>query len=268
MSGSPPAVAPVDRDPAPPTRRRRRRRWPIVLAVVLLLLVLLAAIAFVVADRIVRARAETEIEQRVGSSLPAGVTGRVAATVEGAWVLPQLLQGQFDHVTVVSRGLRVEGAPAAATVDLYGVPVEGGTIGQATGDLTVSQSVFRGLPELRRLRASDPVIGDGTVSTTITQTLLSLPVQVRVVLKPRLKDQTVLLEPVDATITAGPASVPATAIVQQVLPKGVSLCAASSLPEGVRVESLRARPGRVTVGLTAFQLDVDHLDTAPRGSCA
>lgn len=268
MSGSRPAVAPVEREPAPaPPPRRRRRRWPIVLVAVLLVLAALVVVAALVADRVVRDRAEREIERQVAANLPDGVTGRVAADVDGAWVLPQLAAGEFDHVTLVSHGLRVQGAPAAATVQLYGVPVEGGTIGQATADLRVGQAAFRDIPALTRVHASDPVFGDGTVSTTVTQQFLGVPLRIRVVLQPRTADQTVLLDPVDATLTAGPASVPATAIVQQLLPDGVTVCAASYLPKDVTMTYLRPRRGSVTVGLSAFQVDLDRLGSGERGSC-
>ena len=73
----------------------------------------------------------------------------------------------------------------------------------------------------------------------LTRTFLTLPLKVAVVLKPSLSGQTVHLKPTSATLTAGPATIPATAIVQQLLPNGVSLCAASYLPKGIDVTTCR-----------------------------
>ncbi len=252
----------------PPRRRTRRRRWPIVLLVVLLVLLVLTVVAYLVAERIVRQQAEAQIARTVEADLPAGVTGGVVARIDDALVIPDLLRQRFDHVTLTGKDLRVGGAPAGATVQLYGLPTDGGTIERATADLSVGQAAFHDLPALTQVHASDPVLGNGTVGTTVTQTILGLPVTVKVVLTPQLEDQVVRLRTKSATISAGPANVPATAIVQQLLPNGISVCAASYLPQGVRLQSLTTRTGAVTAGLATSHLDLDHLDTAEHGTCS
>jgi hypothetical protein len=230
-------------------------------------LVILAVIAFVVADRIVRTNAEAQIEQTVSQSLPAGVTGKVHATVGGGSALLQLWHHSFDDVTLVSDGLRVAGAPASATVHMTDLPTDGGEVGFATASFTIGQAAFKNIPQLRNVGASAPRLGDGTVSTTLTRTFLTIPLKVAVVLKPSLSKQTVHLTPTSATLTAGPASIPATAIVQQLLPNGVSLCAASYLPKGVDVTSIGVKKGKAVVGLSAQDVDLNTLDTADTGTC-
>ena len=270
MSGPPPVGARQE-DPGTtrplPVVRRRRRRWPLVLLIVLLVVVALGVVAFIVGDRVFRDRAEAQIEDSVRSSLPSGVSGRVTAEIDGFSALQQYASGEFDHVTLRSRGLEVAGAPASATVELYGVPVDGGPIADATAHLSVGQRAFRDLPALQRVNASDPVLGDGTVSTSLVQTFLGLSVTVKVTLTPSLEDQVVHLEPTAATLTAGPASVPATAIVQQLLPDGVDVCAAQYLPQGVRLTRLTVRRGTAQATLQARDLDLDALGGTSRGSC-
>jgi hypothetical protein len=249
------------------TRRRRGRRALVVTLIVLVVLAILAVIAFVVGDRIFRSTAETQIEQSVSQSLPAGVTGKVDATIGGGSALLQWLHGSFDDVTLRSSSLAVAGAPATTTVHISGLPVNGGRIGSATASFTIGQAAFEKIPQLRNVGASAPRLGSGTVSTTLTRTFLGLPLKVAVVLKPSLAKQVVHLQPTAATLTAGPATIPATAIVQQLLPNGVSLCAASYLPRGVEVTSVQVRKGQAVVGLAAQGVDLSTLDSASTGTC-
>lgn len=268
---------PLAARPDPPTqpipvqtvvrRRHRRRRVLVGLLTALVVIAILAVIAFVIGDRVFRRSAEAQIEQSVSQSLPAGVTGKVHATIGGGSALVQYLHGSFDDVRLTSDGLRVAGAPATATVHLTDLPVSGGKVGFATASFTIGQAAFKTIPQLRNVGASSPTLGNGTVSTTLTRTFLTIPLKVAVVLKPSLSGQTVHLQPTSATLTAGPATIPATAIVQQLLPNGVTLCAASYLPKGVDVTSVAVKKGEAVVGLSAEDVDLNTLDTAATGTC-
>jgi hypothetical protein len=248
-------------------RRRRGRRALLVALIVLVVLALLGVIAYVIGERVFRDAAEAQIASTVEESLPAGVTGSVQAEVGGGSALLQYLQGSFDDVTITSRSLEVAGAPASAVVRVRGLPVDGGRVDRATARFTIGQAAFRDVPALRNVGATAPVLGRGTVRTTLTRQLLGLDLKVAVTLKPSLTDQTVRLTPTDATLTAGPATIPATAIVQQLLPDGVSVCAAEYLPRGVEVASVAVRPRQAVVGLVATGVDLQSLDTARTGSC-
>ena len=261
-----PATLPIPAQKAV-KRRRRGRRIAVVVLIVVIVLAILGVIAYVVGDRIFRSNAEAQIEQSVSQSLPAGVTGTVHASVGGGSALLQWLRGSFDDVTLRSDGLQVAGAPAAATVHLTGLPVNGGEVGAATARFTIGQAAFKNIPQLRNVGASAPRLGSGTVSTTITRSILGIPLKVAVVLKPSLSGQTVHLRPSSATLTAGPATIPATAIVQQLLPNGVTLCAASYLPKGVNVTSVQVKKGKAVVGLAAQNVDLNTLDSAATGTC-
>jgi hypothetical protein len=273
----PPGPAPAGARSDPPTLpipipragrpRRRGRRVAIVLLVVLLVLVVLAVVAYFVGERLLRSAAETQIERSVEQSLPDGVTGDAHARIGGGSALLQYLRGSFDDVTITTTSLRVAGAPADAVVRVHGLPVHGGAIDSATARFSVGQAAFADVPALRDAGASAPRLGNGTVSTTLTRSLLGLDLKVAVVLKPSLRGQRVHLAPTAATLLAGPARVPATAIVQQLLPDGVSVCAASYLPRGIDVTSVTVRPGRAVVGLAAQDVDLNGLDGAKTGSC-
>lgn len=247
--------------------RRRRRRGLRIAIVVLLVLLVLAVVAVVVGDGIFRRQAEQQIKLSVEENLPDSVQGFVVARIGGGSALLQYLQGSFDDVTIRSDGLRVASAPATAVVRVHHLPVHGGAIGSATARLTVDQAAFRKVPALQQANATAPVLGAGTVGTTLTQRFLGVPVKIAVRLKPSLSGQVVHLTPTSASLTAGPATVPATAIVQQLLPDGVSVCAASYLPRGITLTSVRAVRGAAVVGLTARGVDLATLGDGRTGSC-
>lgn len=248
-------------------RRRRGRRALVVVLIVLIVLVILGVIAFFIGDRVFRDTAERQIETQVSQSLPAGVTGTVNASIGGGPALLQYLRGSFDDVTLTSKGLQVANAPASAVVRVAGLPVKGGKVDRVTASFTIGQAAFKNVPALRNAGATAPTLGDDSVATTLTRKILGIELKVAVRLKPSLTGQTVHLKPTTATLTAGPATIPATAIVQQLLPNGVSVCAASYLPRGVDVTSVRVRTGEAVVGLRANDIDLNTLDSAPTGTC-
>ena len=263
-----PATLPIPVVTADRRRRKRRgRRALVVVLVVLVVLAILAVVAYVIGERVFRSQAEAQIETTVAESLPAGVTGKVDAEIGGGSALLQYLRGSFDDVTLTSRGLQVAGAPADAVVRITGLPVSGGAVDRATARFTIGQAAFKNVPALRNAGASAPRLGNGTVSTTLTRTFLGLDLKVAVVLKPSLSGQTVQLSPTAATLTAGPATIPATAIVQQLLPAGVSVCAASYLPRGIEVTGVAVQPREAVVRLSARDVDLNTLDSARTGSC-
>jgi hypothetical protein len=264
-----PVDAPTTPIPVTPVAPRRRRplRTLIIVLVVLIVLLVAAVIAFTIGDRVFRSNAEAQIETRVSQSLPKGVTGSVDADIGGGSALLQWLHGSFDDVDLTSRSLRVAGAPASARVHLTGVPVDGAEVKTANASFTIGQAAFKDVPALRNAGATAPKLGTGIVSTTLKRTVLGIDLKVAVVLKPSLTKQTVHLRPRSATVTAGPATIPATAIVQQLLPNGVSVCAASYLPRGVSVTSLVVQKGRAVVGLAARNIDLNGLGSARTGTC-
>lgn len=238
-----------------------------VLLVVLLVLVVAGVVAYTIGERVFRDTAETQIERSLDESRPSGVTGSFAAEIGGGSALLQYVRGSFDDVTITSRNLHIAGASSSAVIHVQGLPVNGGTIETATAKLVVGQAAFKDIPALRNVGATAPKLGKGTLSTTLTRTILGIALRVSVQLKPTLDDQTVRLKPTAATITAGPASVPATAIVQQLLPDGVSVCAAEYLPRGITLTSVAIKPQEAVAGLSAKNIDLETLDSAKVGSC-
>jgi hypothetical protein len=263
-------VSAVTTKPIPvqsPARRRRRhpvRNTIIVLAVLLGLLV----VAAVVGDGIFRSTAEAQIARSIEQSLPKGVTGTVHATVRGTSAIQQWLSGSFDDVDLTTRNLRVQGAPADAHLVAHGLPVSGsGAIRAASGTLTVGQGTIDKLAPIAAADAGRPRLGNGTVSTSLQRTVLGLPIDVDVTLKPSIKGASIHLAPTAARLRSGALSVPGTALIQTLLPDGINVCTAQYLPPGVRLTALDARPGSVRLGLSARNLDLGALQRGDHGSC-
>lgn len=248
---------------------RRRRRHPVRTAIIVLVVLLgLLAVAAVVGDGILRRTAEAQIARSVEQSLPKGVTGTVHAKVRGASAIEQYLHGSFDDVELTTRNLRIQGAPASAHLVAHGLPVSGtGAIRSATGTLTVAQSAIDRLAPVAAADAGRPKLGNKTVSTSLKRTVLGLPITVDVTLKPSVRGSSIHLAPTAAQLRSGAISVPGTALIQTLLPNGITVCTAQYLPRGARLTSLDTRVGSATVGLSAKNLDLEGLRRGDHGSC-
>jgi hypothetical protein len=248
---------------------RRRRRHPVLFTVVLLVALLgLLAVAAVVGEGVFRSNAEAQIARSVEQSLPKGVTGTVHAKVRGTSALWQWLHGSFDDVDLTTEDLRVQGAPADAHLVAHGLPVDGsGAIRSASGTLTVGQGAIDRLAPVAAADAGRPKLGNGTVSTSLQRTVLGLPITVDVTLKPSVRGTSIHLAPTAARLRSGAISVPGTALIQTLLPDGITVCTAQYLPPGVRLTSLDTRPGSVRLGLSAKHLDLQALERGDHGSC-
>lgn len=252
-----------------PVQRLKRRRHPVRnTLVVLLVLVLLAAVALVVGDGIFRGYAEGQIDKDVQQSLPEGVHGTIHSTIEGGSAIQQWLHGSFDDVLLTSNDLRIDGGAASAKLHVHGLPVDGsGSVRNASGSLTISQSALKDLAPLASAQASAPRLGSGTVATSVQRTVLGVPITVDVTLVPSVRGKYVHLSPTKATLRSGPLSVPGTTLIRTLLPNGISVCAAKYLPPSVTLTAIDVRGGSATLSLVANRLDLNGLQQGRTGSC-
>ena len=248
--------------PSPPKRRGPRVVIGLVIAVVLL------AIVAVAGEGAFRAYATAQVEQSIAKSLPAGVSGTVHAKLGGFSTLLQWLHGSFDDVTLTAPDLRLNGEPASARLHLTGLPTSGsGVIEHGVGTLRLSQAAIRSLEPLKAADVGQPTIGDGSVSTSVKRTVLGVPLTVDVTLEPSLSGKTIHLKATDAKLQSGIISVPGTALVQALLPNGISVCSAEYLPPGLTLSGLKATTGELRLDFTAERLDLAALEQGQTGSC-
>lgn len=248
-----------------PTKRRRRRRVGWIVAGIVVVALAGAAVA---GEFVFRAVATAQVAKTVEQSLPSGVTGSVHARLGGTSVLWQWLHGSFDDVTLTTSDLKINGGAASASVHVQGLPTtDSGTVRSATGTLTVSQATVRSLEPLKAADVGEPTLGDGSISTSLQRTVLGIPITVGVTLTPSLAGDTIHLKPVKAQLTSGFVSVPGTALVQALLPDGISVCTAQYLPPGLALTGLEVREGSATLEVRATDLALDALEQGKTGHC-
>lgn len=143
-------------DAAAPARapRRRRGRWIAVLVVVVVLLVAAVVAAEFIARSVVTGTVRTLVVKNVG--LPADQD--VDVQLSGL-VLPQVITGRLDDVTVSSDDVTLGPITGDVRVELRGVPVSGASA--ADGGVA---SVRVDQDQLRSLLAQIPDFPSGTVS--------------------------------------------------------------------------------------------------------
>jgi hypothetical protein len=258
----------ADTKPLPVQAAPKRRRHPVRAALITLLVLLVLLVAgLVVGDGVFRSYAQGQIDRSVQGSLPSGVSGTVTSRIGGFSALQQWLHGSFDDVTITSNDLRIDGAPASARIRAHGLPVSGGTVRDASGTLTVSQSALTRLAPLASVDAGPPRLGPDTVSTSLKRQVLGVPITVDVTLEPSVRGEYVRLSPTKAQLRSGPVSVPGTALIRTLLPNGISVCSAKYLPLGVRLTGVDVRTGSATLAFTAKRLNLDDLQSGRTGSC-
>jgi LmeA-like phospholipid-binding len=266
MSTGPVSTAPVPvvGADAPVRRKRHRGRWALIVSAVV---VLLLVVAVVVANSVFRGYAQSQIDSSVESSLPKGVDATVQSDIHGTWPLFQWLHGSFDHVTLRSTDLTILGGTGSALVEAHGLPVNGGAITDADATLVISQASIRKLAPLASADVGQPTIGNGTITTTVVRKVVSVPITAVVTLKLSVVGKYIHLAPVKAKLESGGVSVNGLALVQALLPTGISVCTATYLPVGTSLTKAVAAPGAVTVYLHAAKLDLAGAQAGKTGHC-
>src|SRR5688500_18614710 len=122
----------VAEEPAP---RRRRRGWPWLIA--LGIVVVLGVVAWFAAEAIARDLVAQTVRDQVRERLALPADQEVDVTVAGM-VIPQLLSGSLDEVTVSSDDVPVGSFEGDVTVTAFGVPLQQGVdMSGATATVTL-----------------------------------------------------------------------------------------------------------------------------------
>lgn len=116
--------------------------------------------------------------------------------------------------------------------------------------------------------ASGLTFGDGTVGFNRAQSVLGLKVAYHVTAKPEAAGRVVLLSPTGVTVTAGPAGLDVTRVVNAILrQKPLLVCVAQYLPTGVDVTQIAVEPKAATVTFDAKNLKLSKATLTTKGSC-
>lgn len=213
--------------------RRRRRVWPWL--VVLAIVVALAAGAWVGAEAIARGVVETGVRTLIGSQVQLPPGEEIDVEVEGA-ILPQLISGTLDEVTVSASDVTVGPLTGDVTVTALGVPIRadaaatGGTV-----TVTLDQDQLRVLlSEIDGFPADTVGLANPDVTMSTELSVFGLSVPVGVALTPGAASGQLTLTP--ASFQAAGAEVTADGLRQQfggladAVLRDWSLCIADELP--------------------------------------
>lgn len=174
--------------------KRRRRVWPWILA--LLIVIALAVGAWFAGEAIARDLVIKTIREQVSAQLDLPPGQEIDVTVAGA-VLPQLISGSLDDVTVSSDDVALGSLTGDVTVRAQGVPIRGdapATAGSATVRLDEEQlrallATVDGLPE-ETVSLADP-----NVAMSIELQFFGLTFPIGVALAPSAVDGDIVLSP-------------------------------------------------------------------------
>lgn len=123
--------------------RKRRRVWPWLVALVIV--VVLAVVAWFVAEAVARDLVERTIKTEIANRLALPAGHEVDVDVPGA-VIPQLLGGSLDEVTISSEDVPVGNFEGDVTVTATEVPIHQGVdMGGATATVALDQAQLRSL---------------------------------------------------------------------------------------------------------------------------
>jgi hypothetical protein len=246
---------------------RKQRRWLRILLWILIPILVLV-VAFFVADALVRAYAEDRVASEIEKNLPENVDGDVSVHIGGVSVIQQYLGGSFDRVELDAQKLTVQNVPISASVVATGVPADfTQAVSAIHGTLGISQKALNELVKIPGV-TGDLTLGKGTVGYNGTADLLGLPIGYQLKVKPEAAGKTVLLQPVDATVTTGAGDLDLSIRVNALIDRGpLPVCVAQYLPKGVEVNQITVTPGHATVNLDAADLVLDEATLRSKGSC-
>jgi uncharacterized protein YpmS len=221
--------------PAEPPRRRRRA-WPWIVA--LIVVVVLAVVAFFAAETIARdivqRTVQTEIAKRL--ALPAGHD--VDVEVPGM-VIPQLIGGSLNEVTVSSEDVPVGSFEGDVTVTATDVPIQQGVdMGGATATVTLDEAQLQSLLSTIEGFPADTVgLAEPNVTMDTELQLFGVEFPVGVALTPSVAEGDIVLTP-ESFELAG-AEIDAARLSQQfgaladLVVRDWTVCLAQYIPAGV-----------------------------------
>lgn len=254
-------------DAQPVPRRSGGRRAATALIIVIVVVGLLALVAWLV-DGLVRGIAQDGVETAIEKKLPASVTADIDVRVGGGLFLPQAIAGRFDEVTVTAEDAEADGIPFDIVVTAHGVPVdENARIDEVSARVTGGEDAANALLVMG---GADPdlSLGDGTLSYEQSTRFFGMSIGYTLVTEPVAHGDSISLEPVDVEVSTDVGSLDLTDLVTRLLDdEPVSICVASSLPEGISVDDIAVAPDALTLTLSAQDVPRNGPDFSSRGSC-
>ena len=269
-TGDTQATEPLPRDMStPPAPRRRVWPWIVAFAIV----AALAVAAWFAAEAIARQVVTGVVRDQVRTQLSLPADQQIDVEVPGA-VIPQLIGGSIDDLTIASDDVSLGGVSGDVTVTAHDVAVRGtGEMSGATATVSLDQAQLRTLLSTVEGFPADTVGLDApNVTMSIDLQLFGVAIPVGVALTPSAAQGQIVLTP--ASLQLGGAEVTADALREQfgrladAVLRDWDVCIAQYLPAGVTLTGVE-----VVGDVLVADFDVDGaIATDPalqeNGTCA
>lgn len=217
------------------TPEPKRRVWPWLVSIGIVLA--LAVAAWFAAEAIARQVVTNVIRDQVKTQLSLPADQQVDVEVAGT-VIPQLIAGTLTEITVASQDVAVDLFEGDVTVVARDVPIRGGDIGGATGEVVLDEGQLRALMStVEGFPADTLALAEPDVTMTAELSLFGATVPVGVGLTPSAVEGDIVLTP--ASLQIGSSQVTADALRDQfgafaeVALQDWTLCVAEYVPAGL-----------------------------------
>ena len=254
-------------DPEP----RRRRVWPWIVAFAIV--AVLAVAAWFAADAIARQLITGAVREGVRSQLSLPADQQIDVELSGA-VIPQLIGGSFDEVTIASDDVEFGGVTGDVTVDAHDVAastdfaMSGATAKVALDDaqLQTLLSSVDGFP------ADTVGIAAPNITMALDLQLFGVAIPVGVALTPSAADGDIVLTP--DTLDVGGSTVSADGLRDQFGPiadavlRDWNVCVAEYLPAGVTLTDVEVVDGELIADFDVDGRIVADPALRANGTCA
>ncbi|RII97609.1 MULTISPECIES: LmeA family phospholipid-binding protein [Clavibacter] len=263
--------APERRDPREARRRRRGPRGGTVLIWLLVLAVIGVGLAFGlrIIDQTVRGVAQDQAEKQIADQLPGQITGRVDVSIEGDWVIPQLIRGTLDRVVLDGPNLQADGTPFQAHIVATDVPTDQErTVGDVVATVSMDQDPASALLAKTAGTPPDLRFGDGTLGYSGSTRILGLTLGYTVAAEPVLRDgSTIVITPAEVDLQAGSFKIDLAQTIQGIRDITYPVCVAQYLPAGVQVQDVTIADGRASMTVQSSSVKLTRDSLGVTGSC-
>lgn len=256
---------------APPPRRRRRV-WPWLLA--LLVVAGLAVVAWFVGEAVARDLVVRTVREQVITTLALPPDQQIDVGVAGA-VLPQLIRGSLDDLTISSDDVTIGPLTGDIDVSVQGVPIRGDAdLTAGSGSVTLDAAQLQGLlgslenfPDGAEVTLDAP---DVRLSTTFPVFGVQVPVEIAVV--PSAVEGDLALTP--SAVSVAGAELTAEGVRDQFggLADGVlrtwTVCIAGDVPAGITLTDLVVEGDRLRGSFAIDPAIVRDASLQQNGTCA
>lgn len=255
-------------DPAP---KKRRRVWPWIVAI--LVVGALAVAAWFAGEWIARDIVTKTIRDQVITQLSLPADQEVDVVVEGA-VLPQLIRGSLDDVTVSSEDVALESFVGDVTVHAQDIAIRGdAAAGAASATVVLDLEQLRTLlSTIEEFPAESLGLSEPDVTMTTELSLFGASLPIGVALTPSAVDGDIVLSPASLQlagneITADELSRQFGGFADAVL-RDYTICIAQYIPAGVELTSIAVTGDEVVAELDVDGAIVSDTSLQETGVCA